>query len=94
MVQLPTTVLQAAEITWAQEEVLTSIAPKLQKKMLKAFVSDYTPVYSVLPVPVILDATEVQPEQILDQRHVTKGKAALVQVKIKWTSHQNRDTDL
>ncbi|KAF0896372.1 hypothetical protein E2562_021903 [Oryza meyeriana var. granulata] len=41
MVQLPTIVTQAAEIAWAQEEVLASLSPKLQKKPRRFNLSAY-----------------------------------------------------
>lgn len=64
----------------------SAIHPVFHVSQLKAFVPDYTPVYSSLPVPVTLDAAAVQPEVILDWRLVKKGKVARVQALIKWTS--------
>lgn len=64
----------------------SAIHPVFHVSQLKAFVLDYTPVYSSLPVPVTLDAAAVQPEVILDWRLVKKGKVARVQALIKWTS--------
>lgn len=64
----------------------SAIHPVFHVSQLKAFVLDYTPVYSYLPVPVTLDAAAVQPEVILDWRLVKKGKVARVQALIKWTS--------
>lgn len=62
------------------------VHPVFHVSQLKAHVPANIPVFSVLPQPVVLDAADVVPEEILDRRLVKKGNAAQVQVLIKWTS--------
>lgn len=62
------------------------IHPVFHVSQLKAHVPDHTPVFTSLPHPVVLDAADVWPEEILDRRLVKKGNAAHVQVLIKWSS--------
>jgi hypothetical protein len=52
---------------------------------LKPFVADYTPVFSELPVTTDIDATNAQPEKILERRLVKRGNTAIPQVRVKWT---------
>lgn len=62
------------------------IHPVFHVSQLKAHVPDHTPVFTSLPHPVVLDAADVWPEEILDRRLVKKCNATHVQVLIKWSS--------
>lgn len=53
---------------------------------LKPFTPDYTAESTDLPVPLELDALEVVPEEILERRLSKKGNAALLQVRVRWSS--------
>jgi hypothetical protein len=52
---------------------------------LKKFHPDHTPVFSPLPMLTDLQASESQPEAILDRRLVKKGNAAIPQVQVTWS---------
>jgi hypothetical protein len=67
----------------------SKIHPVFHVSQLKPFTPDYTPVFSELPQPPDLSAVSAQPLEILDHRMVKKGNAAMVQVRIKWSSLPN-----
>jgi hypothetical protein len=62
------------------------IHPVFHVSQLKSFRSDFTPIFSELPVVPALDQGEVFPEAILARRLVKKGGKAIPQAKIKWAN--------
>jgi hypothetical protein len=52
---------------------------------LKPFVADYTAVFSELPVTTDIEATNAQPEKIMERRLVKRGNTAIPQVRVQWT---------
>jgi hypothetical protein len=60
------------------------IHPVFHISQLKAYTSDYTPVYTDLPKISDLTAADTAPEAISDRRLVKKGNVAIPRVKIKW----------
>jgi len=61
-----------------------NIHPVFHISQLKPFYPDHTPVYNTLPVTTNLQASEAQPERILDRRVVKKGTTAIPQVLLSW----------
>ena len=62
------------------------VHPVFHVSQHKEHVPDHTPVFSSLPNPLLLDATEVVPELIFDRRLVKWGNTAYTQVLAKWIS--------
>lgn len=52
---------------------------------LKPYHPDYTPVFSTLPMTTDLQASDAQPQAVLERRLVKKGNTAIPQVLVSWT---------
>lgn len=61
------------------------VHPVFHVSQIKDYRPDYTPVFTDLPSIPALDATDTEPERILDRRLVKKGNTAITQVLIKWS---------
>lgn len=64
----------------------SKVHPVFHVSQLKDHIPDHTPVCTELPVTLELDLLEVQPEEILDRRLVKRGNAALLQLRIRWST--------
>lgn len=63
----------------------SNIHPVFHISQLKSFHPDHSLIFSTLPVTTDLQATEAQPDRILDRRLVKKGNTAIPQVLLSWT---------
>ena len=63
----------------------SQVHPVFHISQLKPFNSNYSPIYSELPLLSDLSAADLVPEAVLARRLVKKGNRAIPQVLIKWT---------
>lgn len=61
------------------------IHPVFHISQLKPYNSNYSPMFTNLPVLTDLQASSAQPKQVLDRRLVKKGNIAIPQVLLSWT---------
>ena len=61
------------------------VHPVFHISQLKPFNSNYSPVYTDLPLLLDLSAADLVPEAVLARRLVKKGNCAIPQVLIKWS---------
>lgn len=63
--------------------VTTLIHPVFHVSQLKEHVPNHTPIFSTLPAPLDLSASDVIPEKILDRKMVKRGNATHVQILVQ-----------